>query len=179
MTLENYSRWFKQEYGYFFIICFGSLVGALTKRKDSEMQDYWQQVWCEALSDTDDQRQQSFVNLNMIKTGSLQDDSVARSPIKRRYRYHLDYGSRGPRGPAVFLGVQYPDVYLTCREAHCGFLLLKGMTFKAIASQLQISWRTVEYYVNNIKTKLHCRLRTEVVAHLLQSDFLYNLPTMQ
>ncbi|MDF1760537.1 MAG: helix-turn-helix transcriptional regulator [Coxiellaceae bacterium] len=139
------------------------------------MQDYWQQVWSEALSDSQDQRQQSFVNLQMIREQALLDAEAAKSPIMRRYRYHLQNGNNGPRGPAVFLGARYLGVYLTCREAHCGVLLLRGMTYKAIGRQLQISSRTVEYYINNIKRKLRCRRRTEVIAHLLQSDFLQNL----
>ncbi len=139
------------------------------------MQDYWQQVWSEALSDSQDQRQQSFVNLQVVRDQALSDEEAVKPPIMRRYRYHLQYGKGGPRGPAVFLGARFPDVYLTCREAHCGMLLLRGMTYKAIGRQLQISARTVEYYLNNIKRKLRCRRRTEVIAHLLQSDFLQNL----
>ncbi|MDF1794950.1 MAG: helix-turn-helix transcriptional regulator [Coxiellaceae bacterium] len=142
------------------------------------MQDYWQQVWGEALSDSHDQRQQSFVKLQMMQTKTIDSEGRNKVFVRRRYRYHLRDGNYGPRGPAVFLGEQYPEVYLTCREAHCGLLLLKGMTFKVIAQQLKISARTVEYYVNNIKRKLNCRLRTEVVGHLLQSDFLHNLSSL-
>lgn len=92
----------------------------------------------------------------------------------RQYRYHLAGKSTGPREFAVYLGNHYPGVYLTRRETQCCLLLLQGLTMLSIADELQLSNRTVEYYISNIKEKLACSRRQDLIAALLQSDFLQN-----
>lgn len=57
---------------------------------------------------------------------------------------------------------------LSNRQTECGYLLLNGKTSKEIAHILGLSIRTVEYYISNIKTKLRCRNKTELVAKLIQ-----------
>lgn len=92
----------------------------------------------------------------------------------RHYRYHLPKRKRGPRQAAVYLGRNYPNQYLTPRESQCCLLLLYGLTMRAIADELELSARTVEYYLNNIKRKLGCYYRDQLVKILLNSDFLVN-----
>lgn len=72
------------------------------------------------------------------------------------------------------LGEPYTAVSLTQREADCVYHLLQGTTFTQVAEVLQLSTRTVEYYVNNIKKKLDCRKKQEVVEKILKTQFLDN-----
>lgn len=51
---------------------------------------------------------------------------------------------------------------LSHREMECSKLLLTGLGNKQIASHLQISERTVEHYIDNIKNKLSCNSKTEL-----------------
>lgn len=55
---------------------------------------------------------------------------------------------------------------LSNRQFHCASLLLKGLTQKEIALQLNISPRTVETHLNHLKIKLSCRNKSELITQL-------------
>jgi len=50
------------------------------------------------------------------------------------------------------------------REHECLVNLRKGLTTKEIARVLQLSPRTIEFYIENIKKKFSCTKRTELIA---------------
>lgn len=52
-----------------------------------------------------------------------------------------------------FIKSEEGDYSITKREAQCLYYLCQGMTMKEIAIILNISWRTVDFYINNVKTK--------------------------
>ena len=56
----------------------------------------------------------------------------------------------------------------TQRQIECCQLLLNGNTAKQIAGLLGLSSRTVEYYFGNIRTKLQCNNKAELIAKLTQ-----------
>lgn len=60
----------------------------------------------------------------------------------------------------------HPGIYLTKRETECMTHLIEGKTIKLTAESLGLSDRTVEYYLNNIKAKLQCRTKNELVSRL-------------
>lgn len=72
------------------------------------------------------------------------------------------------------LGDPYATVYLTQREADCVYHLLQGTTLTQVGKILHLSTRTVEYYINNVKRKLVCRKKQEVIEKILQTQFLTN-----
>ncbi|MDP1836560.1 MAG: LuxR C-terminal-related transcriptional regulator [Chlamydiales bacterium] len=53
---------------------------------------------------------------------------------------------------------------LTLRERQCLQCLLKGKTAKETATLLKLSFRTVEYYLENIKGKLDCSNKRDLFA---------------
>ena len=55
---------------------------------------------------------------------------------------------------------------LTARERECCQYLAQGMTSKHIGRELDISYRTIEKYVGNIKSKLLCANKSELIALL-------------
>lgn len=57
---------------------------------------------------------------------------------------------------------------LTDRQIECCALLLNGKTAKEIGFALGLSARTVEYYLNNIKSKLNCKNKSELIVKLSQ-----------
>ena len=57
---------------------------------------------------------------------------------------------------------------LTARESEILDLLAKGLLYKEIADQLQVSYNTVNNHVRHIYEKLHVNTRTEAVAVYLQ-----------
>ncbi|MEO5917361.1 MAG: response regulator transcription factor [Luteolibacter sp.] len=60
-----------------------------------------------------------------------------------------------------------PDHDLTSRETEVLDLLIKGLLYKEMAEQLDISIVTVRYHLNNIYRKLHVRTRTEAAVKYL------------
>lgn len=66
-----------------------------------------------------------------------------------------------------YLGKKFPGTYLTPREMDCAKYLVSGFTHTMIADLLGLSTRTIEYYTKNIRMKLHCHTRTELVSTLI------------
>ena len=63
------------------------------------------------------------------------------------------------------------NLHLSPREAECVFFLLRGHTIKEVANILDLSPRTIEFYLKNIKTKLSCNKKREVLDIIRQSSF--------
>lgn len=67
----------------------------------------------------------------------------------------------------------FNNTYFTKREMDCLLLFAQGLHAKEIAKILKISFRTVEFYFENIKRKFDCKNRTDLMKKLLTSD-LFN-----
>lgn len=70
------------------------------------------------------------------------------------------------------LGPPLDDQYFTYREAQCMVLFINGKTVDKVAERLSLSPRTVEYYLNNMKSKLKCRSKSELIGRVMQTQFL-------
>jgi len=62
-------------------------------------------------------------------------------------------------------------VYISKREGDCLQLCVAGLTMEQTAVKLGISHRTVEYYLNNVKGKIGCRAKPELIQLVLNSNF--------
>ena len=58
--------------------------------------------------------------------------------------------------------------YLTKREKQVAEYLIEGQTAKQIAKILELSPRTIESYIVNLKNKLACNRQTDLVSKLLE-----------
>ncbi|MCK4869508.1 MAG: helix-turn-helix transcriptional regulator [Gammaproteobacteria bacterium] len=77
------------------------------------------------------------------------------------------------RKPEGFkLGKEYPDVKFSRREAECMVMFLQGMTMRDTAQALDLSPRTVEFYVKNMRQKVGCRTKSELINIVANSDFV-------
>ena len=56
-----------------------------------------------------------------------------------------------------------PGVTLSPQETLCLNHLMQKKTYKQVGQQLGLSHRTVEFYVNNIRRKLKCRSKKELL----------------
>ncbi len=77
-----------------------------------------------------------------------------------------------------FLGTHHRNVYFTNREAEVMVQLLQGKTLSAAASILNLSPRTIEFYVKNMKTKLACRTKSELIGKVFASEFVKHVDFM-
>jgi DNA-binding NarL/FixJ family response regulator len=75
----------------------------------------------------------------------------------------------------VALGMDYPNILLTEREAHCALLLMLGFTSKEIGKKISLSPRTVEHYLFKAKEKLGAQSRSKFISTLVKSDFIKNI----
>lgn len=64
---------------------------------------------------------------------------------------------------SILPGKQTQGIYLTKRESECLNLLARGKNTKMIANMLELSPRTVEYYIENAKVKFNVRYRSELI----------------
>ena len=71
----------------------------------------------------------------------------------------------------IFLGPEFPGIYLTGREEECAIHLMQGNTLKEIARHLELSPRTVEFYMKNIKNKLNCRTKFQMMRALIVTSW--------
>lgn len=73
------------------------------------------------------------------------------------------------------LGAKYGNAYFTRREAECMVCLLKGKKIKDVAMILRLSPRTVEFYIKNMKDKVCCRTKFELIDLVNTSEFMKHI----
>lgn len=71
----------------------------------------------------------------------------------------------------VYLGPEFPGIYLTAREEECAICIMQGNTLKEVAKTLDLSPRTVEFYLKNIKNKLNCRTKFQMMRALIVTSW--------
>lgn len=70
-----------------------------------------------------------------------------------------------------FLTGDLKDTYLSTREAECLAYLYDGLNPKDIAKELKISHRTIEGYIEQIKHKMDCKYKNELLKKAKESGF--------
>jgi DNA-binding CsgD family transcriptional regulator len=80
-------------------------------------------------------------------------------------RQHLEF--RPPAIPADAVP-STAEAELTAREKDVLHLLLDGLLYKKIADTMSVSTETVNFHIQKIYHKLHCRSRAQVVARYMK-----------
>jgi len=117
---------------------------------------YWDDVLKEVLNKNSKNQPVCCARADKRKTTKLKSCTLEAQKIIKSYA----------------LGSAYRGVYFTRREAECMLCLLKGKTVNRTAEILSLSPRTVEFYLKNMKGKLNCKTKYELVDTVLTSDFL-------
>lgn len=65
---------------------------------------------------------------------------------------------------------------LSKREQECLFYILRGKSAKEIGRILNLTPRTIEHYIENIKYKLNCRTKVDLIIKAKEEDFLDAIP---
>lgn len=79
--------------------------------------------------------------------------------------------------PYYHVGITHNPYQLSTRELECLFCVLRGMSAKKIAERLQLSKRTVESYLENLKNKLGCETKAELLAFAMQQGYFNMIPS--
>ncbi len=76
---------------------------------------------------------------------------------------------RFPHQRRFMVDAQYHGLYLTRREAHTVYYLLRGKTMRETALRMGLSPRTIEYYLNRVKQKLGERRKACLIERLCKT----------
>lgn len=99
-----------------------------------------------------------LINPILCELLSVQDRTISQKET-RAFCYHL---SQQDDDKAI----------LTQREIQCVRYLMHNFTNKMIAARLNVSARTIESHINNIKNKLNLTSKAMIVAHCIQNNLL-------
>lgn len=96
------------------------------------------------------------------------EETASHSPV---VTYDTQYERRSIK---YTLGEPLTSIYFTQREAECVIQILQGKTMNETGEILNLSPRTVEYYLGKIKRKLNCRKKRDIIQLVSQTDFARN-----
>lgn len=68
------------------------------------------------------------------------------------------------------------EINLTQRESECLFFILRGSPLPKIANILNISARTVEKHIENIKAKMGVHFKSQLIERAIAKGYLYTIP---
>lgn len=68
--------------------------------------------------------------------------------------------------------VQKMDINISQREHDCLSLLVLGYSAREIAQHLGLSRRTVEHYIESLKSKLGCLKKSEIVTRSIELNLI-------
>ncbi len=77
---------------------------------------------------------------------------------------------------SYYFGKTLKDSGLTNREIECLFYIVRGKTANQIADILFISKRTVESHMTNMKSKLGCLTKADLIDKAVTENFIHLLP---
>lgn len=86
------------------------------------------------------------------------------------------YANKDSKERSYTVGVDMHRKKLSERELECVFYLLRCNTMKQIAKLLEISPRTVESYLEQVKIKLNCTSKNEIIEVCLAEGLLNYIP---
>lgn len=139
------------------------------ERKKKKISFYWKSVVQEVLNKNNKAYSFYFTDVPSMypdtenhdfSNGALDQKNSYRQQKKKK-NYYLQEGREG--------------VYFTRREAECMVHCMHGKTIPGAAESLGLSPRTVEFYLKNMKVKLNCRTKSQLIEKVTKSYFLKNV----
>ena len=129
---------------------------------------YWHSILDEVLNKHDDRHTFLYTSRGRLHEPLL-EEALFDKPPKASKR------GRPRKLRMYFLNPLYPTVYFTRREAECVFWLVQDKSVPETAENMHLSARTVEFYVKNLKLKLQCANRYQLIEKVLQTTLLQQL----
>ncbi|MCK4870908.1 MAG: helix-turn-helix transcriptional regulator [Gammaproteobacteria bacterium] len=113
---------------------------------------YWESVLKEVRNRNATSR---FTNLSCASTGVKTSAYQKKKAIKKDNAFTND-----------------ADIKFSRREAECMEHFLQGRTVAEVADLLGLSRRTVEFYVKNMRAKVGCRTKAELIQIVLDGNIV-------
>lgn len=85
--------------------------------------------------------------------------------------------SNEPQAVTYILDNKSPELGLSERQQECLFYLLHGFSVKLVAQHMKISPRTVEIHIRQIKVRLKCTSKDELIEKALGLGLSYHIPS--
>lgn len=105
--------------------------------------------------------------LDKYQSADLETDRI---PPRKQKPYYKR--KKRNKKMTYLLGEAYPNIYFTQRELDCLNLLIQGHTISGIGEKLDLSKRTVEFYLKNMKMKLGCTTKSKLIETVVKSNLL-------
>ena len=104
----------------------------------------------------------------------LQDKKIlAKNPLQVTHDHQTQMFNKHAEIKNFSMDTKHGVVLLSKREAECAKHLITSKTMKEIAKRMEISPRTVEHYLNNIKNKIGCWSKSELIEELSDSSLRF------
>lgn len=127
--------------------------------------EYWSAVLREVLDRNKQGVQFRFTNLGVDAPEVIRS---ARRIYQRRHK-------PGQNKHATYEVDANSNVKLTKREAQSLYHLMSGKSIADVARMMALSSRTIEFYVKNIRAKLHCRNKDELLKLVATMTFMQDV----
>ena len=126
--------------------------------------DYWESIVQEVLHRDDENYKFRFTD-------------IGRSILRERTRKQRQCPPKqeATLNTTYFLGKRFKGVYFTKREAETMYYLLQGKTIPGVGKALNLSARTIEFYVKNMKLKIGAKTKYDLVEVIRETDFMAQL----
>lgn len=124
---------------------------------------YWEAVLQEVLHRHDESYHFYFTNIR-----ELEASYFSSLPTKSKSQRSTNGESRDK--VMYMLGPKFEGIYLSEREINCLKALMAEPTNKAAAKRLDLSVRTIEYYVSSLKSKFNCASKTQLLDQLREHE---------
>lgn len=95
--------------------------------------------------------------------------------VKKEHTPKLTYQNHQRDMKNYALGEPFVNTYFTKREAECMILILQGHTNTQIAQLLNLSARTIEFYIKNMRQKTGCVSKAHLTNCVAKTDFIDTL----
>lgn len=102
-------------------------------------------------------KQRILLSTDMVTNNTSIPGNVS-DELKKRFLQDINY--------LPTTGKRVEHLRLSKQQHKCADLLLSGKSAKSISEELNLSKRTVEYYLELIKTKFNCNNKTELIIKL-------------
>ena len=114
------------------------------------------------------------VATNFIDISDLRLVDLARFLLKSDSHFYSK--NKKPFQYSFVLDTHYRNYSLSERQSECLFLLLRGKTSKEMAKILDLSYRTVEGYINEVKIKMQCDSKPMIIEKSISEGLLNFIP---